>query len=170
MCSRNKSIPQFLNGAVGDAHGAWMSLGFGQLATPSLLTVLCIGEKYGFYSWPTKEILVFNEPSSSTPGAGKGTQRNVQRKLPKSWRKHCCLSPQTGLNRALLRNTWITWNLPGMETALCGLRGAGAEPGHGLWSLHLTWGSHVHLGSCQHCRNNHSYKPPAPPPPIPGYL
>lgn len=133
-----------------------MSLGFGQLATPFLLTVLCVGEKYGFYSWPMKEILVFNKPLSKIPGAGKGTQKNVQRNIAKSWRKYCCLSPQMGLNTAHLRNTWITFNRPGMAAALCGLCGAGAEPGRGLWTLHLTWGSHVHLGSC---RNNHGSKP-----------
>lgn len=137
---------------------------------PSLLTVLCIGEKYGFYSWPTKEILVFNKPSSKIPGAGKGTQRNVQRNTTKSWRRHCCLSPQMGLNTALLRNTWRAWNLPGMEAALCGLYGAGAEPGHCLWTLHLTRGSHVHFGSCQYCRNNHGHKDGAPSPPTDPWL
>lgn len=100
--------------------------------------------------------MVFNKPLNKIPGDGKGIQRNEQRNIPKSWRKYCCLSPQMGPNTALLRNTWITWNLPGMAAALCGLCGAGAEPGHSLWTLHLTGGSHVHLGSG---RNNHGYKP-----------
>lgn len=160
LCSRNNSVPEWCCGRCPwclDEPGFW-SAGY---YCPS--DFLCIGEKYGFYSWPTMEIFVFNEPSSKIPGAGKGTQRNVQRNIPKSWRNYSCLSPPMGLNTALLRNTWITWTLPGMEAALCGLQGAGAEPGHGLWTLQLTRGSHVHLGSCQYCRNNHGDKAPSPP-------
>jgi len=104
--------------------------------------------KYGFYRWPTKEILVLNEPSSRIPGAVKATQTSVQKNIQKLWRKYSRLSPQMGLNIALQRNTLKTWSLPGMEAALCGLWGAGAEPEHGLWTLHLTWGSHVHPSSC----------------------
>lgn len=113
-----------------------------------LLAVLCIGGKYGFYSWLTKEILVLKEPSSTIPGAVKATQTSVQKNIQKSWRKYSCLLPQMGLNIALPKNIWKRWSLPGMEAALCGLHGVGAEPEHGLWTLHLTWGSHVHPSSC----------------------